>query len=508
MTDSRSTLPLSSMVSLAASALAGQGEYGLVSRLADEHEVSRHDVYAFRDRGRVALETCFGSSTGEFWDPTGGAGEADMRRLVVALRVVTPSSIRDIEELLPVVFNTHWSYGKIQSILVEAEERAAAWLGGVELSNIESVALDEMFSQGKPVLGGVDLDYGYLFSLDISPTRSGAEWAAVLGALAHDQGLAPSFVVKDAGSGLAAGVSATWPEAEQRDDLFHAVYDMGKLARRLESVAYGAITRVEEAQCKRARAKTAKQRRRCGQLVRRAVDEMEERIERYDVFETLRREATNLLELADRGSGRLRRSSEVREGLVRIAKEMDAIGGHQIHRLATYLTNRAAGLASYLDTMHELLDIVTTEAGGAEMVQAILRAWQARIKVQQGGPLWDRQARATELKAAAAHLFGLADRSEVPLQDAVGLVLPIINARHRASSPIENLNSVLRPYLVVQKSANQGFLDLFRFYWNTRKRRWGRWKGTSATEVMTGQPHEHWLTLLGFPPSRTQAVAA
>ena len=90
MTDSRSTLPLSSMVSLAASALAGQGEYGLVSRLADEHEVSRHDVYAFRDRGRVALETCFGSSTGEFWDPTGGAGEADMRRLVVALRVVTP----------------------------------------------------------------------------------------------------------------------------------------------------------------------------------------------------------------------------------------------------------------------------------------------------------------------------------------------------------------------------------------------------------------------------------
>ena len=48
---------------------------------------------------------------------------------------------------------------------------------------------------------------------------------------------------------------------------------------------------------------------------------------------------------------------------------------------------------------------------------------------------------------------------------------------------------------------SQGFLDLFRFYWNTRKRRWGRHKGTSALEVLTGEPHADWLTLLGFPPS-------
>ena len=37
-----------------------------------------------------------------------------------------------------------------------------------------------MFSQGDPVLAGVDLDYGYLFGLSLRETRSGEDWAEVL----------------------------------------------------------------------------------------------------------------------------------------------------------------------------------------------------------------------------------------------------------------------------------------------------------------------------------------
>ena len=52
--------------------------------------------------------------------------------------------------------------------------------------------------------------------------------------------------------------------------------------------------------------------------------------------------------------------------------------------------------------------------------------------------------------------------------------------RHRASSAIEGFNAALRPYLYVHKGATQGFLDLFRAWFNLRTRRWGRHKGTSA----------------------------
>ena len=37
-----------------------------------------------------------------------------------------------------------------------------------------------MFSQGEPVLAGVDLDSGYLFGLSLSPHRDGEAWAGLL----------------------------------------------------------------------------------------------------------------------------------------------------------------------------------------------------------------------------------------------------------------------------------------------------------------------------------------
>ena len=79
----------------------------------------------------------------------------------------------------------------------------------------------------------------------------------------------------------------------------------------------------------------------------------------------------------------------------------------------------------------------------------------------------------------------------------------VLHQRHRASSAIEGFNAALRPYLYVHKGATQGFLDLFRAWFNLRTRRWGRHNGTSAHECLTGQRVHDWLTLLGCPPSPT-----
>ena len=72
--------------------------------------------------------------------------------------------------------------------------------------------------------------------------------------------------------------------------------------------------------------------------------------------------------------------------------------------------------------------------------------------------------------------------------------------RHRASSAIEGVNSALRPHLYVHKSTSQGFLDLFRAYYNLRRRRWGWHKGTSAYQAMTGVRVDDWLDMLGYGP--------
>ena len=68
-------------------------------------------------------------------------------------------------------------------------------------------------------------------------------------------------------------------------------------------------------------------------------------------------------------------------------------------------------------------------------------------------------------------------------------------------SRVPSFNAAL--HLYVHKGATQGFLALFRAWFNLRTRRWGRHKGTSAHECLTGQRVHDWLTLLGCPPSPT-----
>ena len=70
--------------------------------------------------------------------------------------------------------------------------------------------------------------------------------------------------------------------------------------------------------------------------------------------------------------------------------------------------------------------------------------------------------------------------------------------RHRASSAIEGFNAALRPYLYVHKGVTQGFLELFRAYFNLRPRRWGR---APALSVPERKPVEDWLAVRYPPPT-------
>ena len=106
-------------------------------------------------------------------------------------------------------------------------------------------------------------------------------------------------------------------------------------------------------------------------------------------------------------------------------------------------------------------------------------------------------------RSGGPHYGALQDRLGAASASLLDAVEEVLHQRHRASSAIEGFNAALRPYLYVHKGATQGFLDLFRAWFNLRTRRWGRHKGTSAHECLTGQRVHDWLTLLGCPPSPT-----
>lgn len=501
---------------LAKEVLQAEGRHGRMSEIARELDVERRRLYELRGRAEALLAREFDLSQDD--DAKTGALESDppddqvlfslpvtvahLKRASIALRVIAPASIRDIVALLPVLFGEEasLSFGTIQSTLTEAGRRAADSLRSVALSSIDGVVLDEMFSQNRPVLAGLDPATQYLFLLATRPSRTGEEWNKALEKLRDGQGLTPERVVKDAGTGLAKGVTATWSGTEQRDDTFHAIREFGQARFYLERRAFGAVSKEYECEERRAQVDDEERRRRAGQRWRQAKEHAAEAIERFDAFERLCERAHQYLKLMPPGTGELYAPEEIRSALQDIGLEMMEIDGPHARKAGRYLKNRAPGLALHLKGLGEELSRVTEEAGGSAMAKAAARLYQATLDERSRTTNEHKRTMyANELRAAIRELATKAKGDAARVQQAMKAIFPVLDKRERASSAIENFNSVLRPYLVVHKNVEQNFLDLFRFYWNMRAREWGRGKGTSAYQQLTGVRVSDWLKLLGYP---------
>ena len=177
----RTDLTTSQKIQCAAAAVAGQHAHGSKTALSERYEISRPTVYAVGAAAQSVLRSHFEAPLLQGAAVEVRVDDAQLRRAVVALRVLAPNAIRPIEDLVPRLYpGVKVSYGTIQRMLVEAEGRAARFNAQASLDGVEAGALDEMFSQGEPVLAGVDLDSGYLFGLSLSATRDGDAWAQLL----------------------------------------------------------------------------------------------------------------------------------------------------------------------------------------------------------------------------------------------------------------------------------------------------------------------------------------
>ena len=496
---SRTNLSTSHKAHLAASAFAGQGTYGTETNLARQYGVSRPTVYAAGETGQTVMEQHY-ADVEEGDDVVRVKVDlAQLLRAIVALRVVAPNSLRAIVALLPILYpGVSRSFGWIQAICAEAEAKAAAFNQQVDLSAIQAGALDEMFSQGAPVLAGVDLDSSFLFSLALREHRGKDDWAEVL-RLAKDQGMDLKTVVKDAALGIAAGVTAVYPEADQRDDCFHAKYETGKVRRRLEQTALGAIHREMEAE-----QAVDKASRKIGGNVRKAVGQRtsarrkcREAIERHDAFERAAKKSADAMEFVDLETGHIRTDEEIETGVKSAALAMQDVAFEPAQKVGKYLANRAAGLSRYMGVLREQLQEIGEHFGHKQVALACI-IWQLLAVLRGCTEDIERHHHQRHLAGAFAMLRDLAGEDARCVFEAVDLAL---QHRHRASSAIEGFNAALRPYLYVHKGVTVGFLSLFQAHYNLRTRRWGRHKGTSAYEQVTGERVDDWLTVLGYPPS-------
>jgi hypothetical protein len=492
----RTDLTIAQRVQCAAQAFAQQA-FGTITRLSEEFGLSRPTIYEAAASAEAVLTRHFACC--DVSATTLVVDEAQLQRAIVALRVMAPNSIRAIEDLIPVLYpGVSLSYGKVQGIITQAQTQAQQFNAQADLSSIRAAALDELFSQGSPVLAGIDLDSGYLLGLAQYADRSGESWTEVL-SQAHTQGASLEVVVKDAALGIAAGVAAVFPKAEQRDDCFHAHYEMNKVRQRLDRTAYAAIE-YEETLLKKLRHTRAKHQKKRRQLTHRYVwakRKSAQAIATADHFSNAVVQVQAAMSWVDLNTNTIRSGEQVSAEVIAAATLMRTIDRADCRKVATYLTNRAPGLACYASELHSALT-ERAQDYGTEAVALAAVIVQLVDDLEHRRRPWQSQHQSQHLIAA---YHSLQQRLGARADTLIEQVNQLWQQRKRASSAIEGFNASLRPYLRVHKRATQGFLELFRAYYNLRIRRWGRHKNTSAHQSLHNTLDEDWLTLLGFPPS-------
>lgn len=471
--------------------------HGDISFLSKEFKLSRKAIYRTRAQVNALLDELIADNNEAECIATVDVDVAQLRRTIIALAITAPNSIRAIEEQIPLLYpGCKVSYGYIQGVIVEAQVNAKKFNKAVSLSNINSVALDEMFSQGEPVLAGIDLDSGFLFSLSHESSRDGETWARVLNE-ARTQQMQPAHVVKDGAKGMAKGVKDVFKDTEQRDDVFHAIYLAGKAKLRLEHRAYRHINSEFYAQ-KAAEKSSVKNKKSKAKSLYWAKKKCVDAVDKYSFAEEAVQKIRAAFFSINLKTGELLTGEASQKLLTEAITLLRQTESYHCLSVARYVENRLEGLTLASTHLHERLLQLCGDYSKST-VSLACRFFERKRKLKKMSQ-WQRKKVTIEMLGAYKLIYSELD--EDTADELMTKVSQMLATRHMASSAIEGFNATLRAYLYVRKGVNQGFLALFQAWHNLRTRRWGRHQGTSAYEVLTGKKVPDWLTLLGFPPSK------
>jgi hypothetical protein len=212
--------------------------------------------------------------------------------------------------------------------------------------------------------------------------------------------------------------------------------------------------------------------------------EAQKAIPLYDDIRTLIHWLTELLGLV----GPL--LAERRELYDWIVGEMEARASqsHRISPVVTYFKNQRDALLAFVPDLQQGLDRI---AQTLQIPRALVEAVYQQLALDPDD---------LRFEAIQRRLYQEAPQRAEAIEEAV---FDMLQGILRASSAVENINSILRGYFFLRRSAGPGFLKLLQFFLNHRRfRRSERPErvGKSPRELLTGQTHLHWLDLLGYPP--------
>jgi hypothetical protein len=472
--------------------LAASGAYGLVTHLSREARVSRQTLYTWAEQGRRALEQAFTSAA-----PAPGP-RPDLVRSVLTLLVETHPSERGIRAVLGALTGQRIGLGTISAIVQDAERRALAWLATHAPPAARPIALDELF--------GHDRRGAYLHIVD---TASYAVWAAA-GPLPVDaeswtlvlwevqaRGLRWHTTVTDGGGPMDAALRAVDPDGRHGRDVWHVLHVCAQVQGRLDR----AVARLEgqTATVERQAARVAAGQRPRGHHPRTdvaahaaAVTAARRLAEGVRYLTGVLHDLLEVVVVAPAGrlldeAARRRDLAALLALLAELAAAAPAGSQPELTRLHRHIGAALPGLLAFVPSLDRVQQDVAGVLGDHE-VALVAWAWQRRAIL--GPTTDDLVAQFPDAWHPAARVLVTAWASAV-----------------RASSPVENWHSILRPHLAVHRRLSPGLVALLAVWHNHRVFTRGAHRGFSPLHLsgLTDAPTD-WLVALGYPPPDAPAT--
>ena len=463
----------------------GQGIYGHMTQMAQDFHISRTFLYQLTWAAQHQLETLFSEPK-----PLDPDLHSQWEPWILLLRLEGKCSIPSLSCILQRMEYRPSSVGYLSEYLQDYGRCVPSTLS-MPHKKVVFYLSDEIFAIRAPILVTIDAQSTAILKIELASDRSAQTWETHFKDLGahrfHSLGMA-----SDRGVGLKAGYQAACQAGFWVCDQFHEFQDLFNRCHQLERKAYGAISKEIKAAGTFANAKSEGNLQKRLEQYDQTRQECEHAIERYDQLDLLLSMLSETLHLCS-DLGRLRTVEEVRSDLTLILSLMEDIEDEKLPQLLKPIRSHMDDILvpfRQVERIHtDLLEWMPEP-----IVDAFVLAWHHdHLVYQSHGKKKHYHRRESDywLNFAEGLLDDRFDEFKV-------LVFEKLDSIVKASSLVEMVNSLIRPYLnSCRGQITQETLNLIMFYHNHRRYKGGKRQGKAPIELLTGEALEaDWVELL------------
>ena len=462
-----------------------QGVYGKMTEIARYYQISRTFLYQLLFIANLQLETLFSDEK-----RLAQADPRPLEPLILLLRLEGKCSIPSIASILQALEYHPRSVGYLSQFFQRYGQSVPSTLSMATPKFVFYLS-DEIFAIQTPILVTIDARSTAILKIELASDRSAKTWRAHFAKL-EDHHFHCLGMASDRGLGLVAGYQAAVETALWVCDYFHEFRALYKLLHQWERKAYAAMRKTYEAAEKFDRARSESHLAKRLRQYEDAHQACEQAMARFDQLSPLLQLLRETLQVCS-PEGRLRTVEGVRSELMLLFTMMEELDSapptHTLKPIREHIDDIVVPF-EHVEAIHaELRAVVPPQA-----LDMLVLAWRHDHFLYQSRSRQKRYHQ-REREEWLAHAQGLLDEEFEPLK---ALVFDRLDSIIRASSLVEMVNSLLRPYLHSCKGQiTQETLNLIMFYHNHHRYKSGRRKGQAPLELLTGKPlPAQWWELL------------